>query len=524
MRVALGSKNYLLPEPLPRQGESMVRVHSYAVLPSPEIDTAGRFRFKHPLRKLAFFLFREGFGLTWRKVRSSRLQRKVARQKRVVFAIGEREGRQVAAIGPMDSPGAEAAVFPDCCITELPPGKDEQWCLRRISAHLLHHADALNELYFYSYFSGKALNFDLGDILSGGPAEIDDAACPAYRKVSSSKKMKKPKPPKDRGGDFDLFLAGAGAYAYAYILPGIRDVRLHTVIDLNPALACAVGEKFGFAHQDTSSERALKRLAECEAPLLVVATYHSTHLEIVEQALAINPNTKIFVEKPPVTTREQLDRLLELRKGGAFIEIGYNRRHSPMAREARKIVSARSGPITMTCIIKELVIPPTHWYFWPTQGTRITGNLSHWIDMGTYIIQQKPVFASVVSALGGPPGDEASIVVLYEDGSRLTLMSTDKGNPLRGVQEHIDIRCHDLTVSIHDFTGMSIQEGGRRKTRRTLIRDKGHLRMYRKFVKNVMEKGNPEYPDADLQISSLLYLLISEAAARGEKSIEIPSL
>ncbi|MDY6851602.1 MAG: Gfo/Idh/MocA family oxidoreductase [Thermodesulfobacteriota bacterium] len=524
MTVPFGNRDCLLPELLPRKGESIVRVDSYAVLPGPEIDTAGRFRFKHPLRKLAFFLFREGLKLTWRKVRSSRLQRKVARRKRVVFVIGEREGRRVAAVGPMDSPGAEAAVFPDPCIAEIPPGKDEQWCLKRVNAHLSGHAEALNELYFHSYFSGKALDFDLGGILAHGPAEIDDAACPTYQRVSSRKKTKEPKPPKERGNDFDLFLAGAGAYAYAYVLPCLRDVRPHTIIDLNPVLACAVAEKFGFAHQDTSSERALKRLADCQAPLLVVATYHSTHLEIVEQALATNPDTKIFLEKPPVTTKEQLVRLLELRRGGAFIEIGYNRRHSPMAREARKIVSARSGPIAMTCIIKELEIPPTHWYFWPTQGTRITGNLSHWLDLSTYIIQQKPVFASVVSAPGNPPGDEASIVVLYQDGSRLTLMSTDKGNPLRGVQEYIDIRRDDLTIQIDDFTKMSIQEGGRRKIRRTMVRDKGHLRMYRHFMENVRQGGKPEYPDSDLYVSSLLYISISEAAVRGKKTVDIESI
>jgi len=94
--------------------------------------------------------------------------------------------------------------------------------------------------------------------------------------------------------------------------------------------------------------------------------------------LSINPNTKIFVEKPPVTSLDQLKRLIEIRNNPThFVEIGYNRRYSPFVIQAKGIINIFKMPITMTCIIKELNIPTSHWYYWPSERTRITGNLSH---------------------------------------------------------------------------------------------------------------------------------------------------
>jgi predicted dehydrogenase len=313
-----------------------------------------------------------------------------------------------------------------------------------------------------------------------------------------------------------LFLVGAGAYAYAYILPNLPGMNRYTVIDLNPVLAAVVGEKFSFVHRESSCSAAFKRLGECAEPVLVIATYHSTHVDIAEEALSENPRTKIFMEKPPVTNHDQLRRLLEMRRGGAFVEIGYNRRHAPMAVEAFRLIREKgNGPVAMTCIIKELSLPTSHWYYWPTQGTRVTGNLCHWIDLGTAVVDAAPKEVTVVTADDARPGDELTAIVVYRDGSRLTLVATDRGNPLRGVQEYIDIRRGDLTVTIDDFLVMTVQEGGKKRVRRSIIRDKGHARMYRDFSRRVRDGSNPSYPHRDLLVSSMIYLSVVEGVAKG---------
>jgi len=285
--------------------------------------------------------------------------------------------------------------------------------------------------------------------------------------------------------------------------------------------AAQVAARFGFAYADTDAARGLQRLAAYEEPILVIATYHSTHLDIAEAALAVNSKTRIMLEKPPVTTGAQLQRLDELRRGGAYIEIGFNRRHIPMSIRAHELLQTQTGPIVMTCIIKELVIPPSHWYHWPDQGTRITGNVCHWLDLGQYFIPASPERMTVL----GPamPGDDGgvSIVVRYADGSRLHIVATDRGSSLRGVQEFIEIRRADMTIVIDDFLRMRVMSGPRESIRRGLVRDKGHRRMYARFMRNIETEQGPEYPGRDLVATTTEYLRASEAFAAARPTAEI---
>jgi predicted dehydrogenase len=259
-------------------------------------------------------------------------------------------------------------------------------------------------------------------------------------------------------------------------------------------------------------------------PVVVIATYHSTHLPLAELALSFNSEAKVMIEKPPVTTWEQLARLLELRRAGYFIEIGYNRRHTEYVRQARTLLDTKQGPTTVTCIVRERTIPMTHWYYWPTQGTRIIGNLTHWIDIGIHLIGSRPVSFNTMSSSLRFPADDVSISVHFEDGSQLNLISTDRGNPLRGIQEYIDIRKDDLTIKIDDFLHLTVQEGGRERSSSRLIRDKGHKRMYQDFLDKCLNGAPASYPEIDLERTCGLYLSLKEALLRGERSGEITSL
>jgi len=141
--------------------------------------------------------------------------------------------------------------------------------------------------------------------------------------------------------------------------------------------------------------------------------------------------------------------------------------------------------------------------------------------MGIFFIQSNPVSISAISAGDQFPGDESSLAVLFQDRSLLTLIASDRGNQLRGVQEYIDIRCADLTITIDDFLKMKIQESGHQKTYRKTIRDKGHKRMYKEFIHNIRKKKNPKYPNRDLYISTSLYMSISDMLLSNNRYREI---
>ena len=149
-----------------------------------------------------------------------------------------------------------------------------------------------------------------------------------------------------------------------------------------------VGREYGFTLATTDAERAI---AETPAPgLVVVATAHDSHTRLA--CAALKAGHRVFVEKPPVVTEEDVHRLVAaMRAHPGAVEIGFNRRYHPLVRRARARLRQETGPVSISCLVKELTFEPDHWYFWPNQATRITGNLCHWIDLAVFLIEDQPM-------------------------------------------------------------------------------------------------------------------------------------
>jgi len=516
MVIIFKKKKYDIPHPFNNEGENILKVLKFRIIPLPAYTKKRENKFPSALKKILFFFLHEGIKLTLNKINAYKIYQEIAAEKQLVFVYGQlKEKNQFAiAIGPQACPNAEYLSFPKelTLIVDQERNIDQKY--RNVLAYLKINRNKIEHLFDYSRYSGKFLGLSLEEIMNEScemPLKMQekDLSLETVNFNGLSNPEKRPKF-KKTNNKYDLFIAGAGSYSFSYILPYVKGVNYHTVIDINPILASVMGEKYGFLYADTSSERALTRLSECDNPLLIISTYHSTHLSIIEQALSINPDTKILVEKPPVTNNDQLNRLISLRANPAhFIEIGYNRRHSPIVKRAKKILSKCHEPYTITCIVKEKKLPLSHWYYWPNQGTRITGNLCHWIDLGVYFIRKKPLSIIAISASGKHHADEVSCGITFEDGSLLTLIASDRGNQLRGVQEYIDIRCEDITITIDDFLNMRVQKNGKQRIYRRMLRDKGHSRMYEELLSKINQNRSASYPNRDLEISTTLYLSIS---------------
>jgi len=517
MIIKFKKKKYKIYEPIPDKDEVILKVLKIKLIPL--LICSKRWTEKYPtlIKKIVFFFLREGPRLTLNKTYAYKLFQKIA-EKKLVFVYGQLKGSNqfAVAIGPQVCPYAEYLLFPKELTSIVCEDGNIEQIYRKILAYIKTNKDKADQLLNYSKYSGKPLQLNLDEILkesSEAKFEIGqkELALESIAFENCSCEGKKPKI-RNKNKKYDLFIAGAGSYPFSYILPFLRkaNINYHTIIDINPIAASIVGEKYGFLYMDTSTERALARLSECEKPLLIIATYHSTHFPIIEKALSINSNTKIFVEKPPVTTDDQLKSLIRLRENPRhFIEIGYNRRYSPFIKRAKEILRQCHEPYTMTCIVKERRLPSSHWYYWPTQGTRIAGNLCHWIDLGVFFIQKKPSSMVVISGSDKNLSEEVSCGIKFEDGSLLTLIASERGNQLRGVQEYIDIRCGDITITIDDFLLMGVLKNGKKRIFRRILRDKGHVRMYRDFLSKIDFNRGPTYPNRDLEISTTLYLSLS---------------
>jgi len=348
--------------------------------------------------------------------------------------------------------------------------------------------------------------------LPAGPERASDTALRLRRPMQSS--------------SLPVALLGAGDYARTEIIPALRasNLSLYCVANREPQIAAMVAREHGFAVATSASERAI---AELPKPgLVVVATAHDSHARLA--IVAATAGHRAFVEKPPaVTARDVTDLVDTMKAWPGAIEIGFNRRYHPLVLGARAILSQERGPTSIICTIKEVALEPDHWYFWPNQGTRITGNLCHWIDLAVFLLAERPMPVSLtlsprISDPEQPIDEERVLMVTFEDGSLLTIVATSRGDEVRGVQEQIEIRRGGTTVAIDDLWKMRVRRGGIDRRSRTPFRHKAHADMYRAALRRFLHGEPATYPTADMVLVSAIQIAATELARSDGLSGEIP--
>ncbi len=328
------------------------------------------------------------------------------------------------------------------------------------------------------------------------------------------------------GPGLPVALLGGGDYARTEIIPALQaaGLVLHTLADREPQIAGLVASKYGFQRATTDPERAIRELP---APgLVIVATAHDSHATLAAQAAEAGHH--VFVEKPPTVTDGDVARLQKAMSGHpGMVEIGYNRRYHPLVRRAQALLTASGqGPTSVTCIIKELAFHDDHWYFWSNQGTRVAGNLCHWIDLGVAFIGNRalPVSVSLSPRVRQQlhADEERVLTVTFDDGSRLTLVATTRGDDIRGVQEQIDIRRGHTTITIDDLWKLRSRREGLERYHRTMFRNKAHGVMYREALGRVVRNAPAVYTVRDMVVVSAVQTVASELVRNGGRDGELP--
>lgn len=306
--------------------------------------------------------------------------------------------------------------------------------------------------------------------------------------------------PQTKGND-GLFIYGLGSYVRMFIIHHFKKITKVACIDYKSEIAEDFKTKYGFQYSFITPDGSFPLLKNIKQPIAIIATYHSDHAAIAYEIFNSNPDTFIFIEKPPIVSLDDLDKLIQLYNKGAKIEIGFNRRFVKYSKYVRHIIQNKK--VIVTCSIKEVNLCPNHWYFWKNQGTRITGNVVHWFDLANYWIGSIPAEINLISS----PNDQetSSISVLYKNGSILNISASDMGNSLRGVQEKIEIRLDNETIFIDDFLSLThIKNNGVKFKKLNFFRDKGHNAMYKNFIKIINKEKSSDYSVIDLINTSIV--------------------
>ncbi|HEV3408603.1 MAG TPA: Gfo/Idh/MocA family oxidoreductase [Gaiellaceae bacterium] len=479
----------------------------------------------------------EGPTATYRKARTKRGEGRFSGDYRVVAALGTLEGsrRRAVALACRVPPAAQYLVVHDALVREVPdPFSVEDF--ERVSARLAEDATALEVLGNQTYlYSGEAPPLALTEILEsalraaeGGREPSSGRAASVIRVPEAAGSAAEPiarlRPPED-GQRIPVALLGAGDYARTQVIPALRSNRLAkaVVADREPQIAAFVAKEAGFAAATSDASLALEELS---APgIVIVATAHDSHARLA--AAALERGHRVFLEKPTVVTESDVDVLLGALTGGARgLAVGFNRRFNPLVRRARSLLESRDGPLTITCIVREVSLEPSHWYLWPNQGTRVAGNLCHWIDLGVYLMGARalPVSATVTPRVGDDRqalDEERTFAFTFDDGSVLTIVATARGDDIRGVQEHIEARKGDLTLRLDDLWRLDVLALGRMRRHRTVWRDKGHARMFRDSIAAFLQGRPGSYPLRDLVLGAAMQLTATRLVQVDETSAAV---
>jgi predicted dehydrogenase len=546
--------------PLPTVRENALLIKAECSLPLANISESVNIVFPATrrtdlLRKVARYVQAEGLRETLVKIRSRRLEARISSRVFLVSYVGRttpdpRSGsrsRRVWCLGTRHPAFSEYVLIAPALCFEIPE-KIEACDASAIPLLLPFSLENRTSLDFpadldktsYSAVAGYSLDSGeppkLPDFLS--PARVEEAVAWFQERRGvvpdriAAQVLRSPIPPAladsprrmlragcDRGPG--AVIVGGGNYARAHAARFVRrcGVRLKWLVEIEPALARSVGEAYGFEKVTTDLRDAAP---DPDAGIAVVAGYHSTHAH--DAILLLESGKKVLIEKPPATSIQQLDRLVSVlaARPGSWA-VGYNRRYAAGIELLRQELRERGHPVTVTCVLHEIGLPPGHWYFWPNQGGRVFGNLCHWIDLGTLLAgEASPVeiFATSNASSAGDGlatryDDDVSVTVRYADGSLLNIVSSSRGDETLGMHEWIQVRSGGLLATIDDFRAVTISRNGRTLFARRGLRSRGHSRMYSRIIAGFLRDEEPQFSLRQFVVPSRLMIEIEQMLAGG---------
>jgi len=174
--------------------------------------------------------------------------------------------------------------------------------------------------------------------------------------------------------------------------------------------------------------------------------------------------------------------------------------------------------LTLSCFISGHRLAATHWYRHPDEGTRICGNVGHWLDLAVHLLcwGALPDRWQVMLAWSnaGARDDDMSISLTSERGDLINIVLTARTEPFEGINETINFQWGDVIAKIDDFRRMELWHGALRKVFKTWPKDVGHRRA-------ILQPFTPAQRDwHEVELSSLLMLHIARMVREAQPNAD----
>ncbi len=286
-----------------------------------------------------------------------------------------------------------------------------------------------------------------------------------------------------------LGIIGAGNYTSSTLLPKLYklDAQIKYISSSNGLSGTLLAKKYKISNSITDNDIVSE---DTNLTGVIVTTRHDRHAKDVIKFL--NSDKHVFVEKPLALNIDELNSILKTYKNcNSTLTVGFNRRFSPLAIEAKNQISDSTIPINVIATMNAGFITNEHWvHDMQIGGGRIIGEACHYIDLISFFTQSK-ITSVVMNSIGKNPNigtDNASILLKYENGSQGVINYFSNGSKSYP-KERIEIFDNNKNIVIDNFKKLSFYGYSRRNL--SITQDKGHSNILKEWIKMIKNGTDP---------------------------------
>jgi predicted dehydrogenase len=278
----------------------------------------------------------------------------------------------------------------------------------------------------------------------------------------------------------NISLIGCGQFGFStisyFLLKKQGNIFLECYDPIDRNLETTAGF-WGYA----ANENPYSIIANPSCKYVYIASNHASHTEYAIEAM--KKGKIVYVEKPISVNYEQFKEIFALnrskKKGGNNLFVGYNRPFAKAILELNKHISGSLLPVTLNCFVIGHFIPKDHWYRNSIEGTRICGNVGHWIDLSINIMNTRGIIPDIFSinisySNVDEIDDNISITITTEYNDLINIIISSRSEPFEGINESIQFQSGGIIAKIDDFRKINIWDEHKKKSFIFYPKDVGH--------------------------------------------------
>ncbi|WP_185967251.1 Gfo/Idh/MocA family protein [Legionella israelensis] len=275
----------------------------------------------------------------------------------------------------------------------------------------------------------------------------------------------------------DIGVIGCGQFAYstiAFFITKKFGARFKFCLDIDDKKSMSFAKAFmvPVSLQAKDIQESILKSVK----LVYIASNHASHASYA--CYLIEKGVDVYIEKPIAVDKEQFSLLKNAYKeNNTNMYVGYNRPFSSAISDLKKHM--REHVFTLSCIVIGHFIDKDHWYRDPQEGTRVCGNLGHWIDLAVHLLLHRrrvhySLKITITYSDENASDDNISLCLVSDFGDLINIVLTSREEPFEGINETIIFQQQHLFAKIDDFRRAEFQQGSKKTKKKYKPKDVGH--------------------------------------------------